>query len=497
MPSVSWPAHEDQFQAVLDQSIAGVYVLSEDGLVRYVNNGFARLSGRTPGDVIGHQFLEFVDEPDHESLLLTFRAALEQQQGPFEVHLRTAVGDRQTVLTQGGPTRVDGQRAVVGVAIDVTGRRQVELALTRANGFLRVIRAANQTLVRSSTEAELMERTCAALVDAGGYQVASIALCRAGGGLQMAAFGGADVRLGDMETLGIDEGAPGGHESAIRLGEKLLCRDPSDDRLGPMCAGLAAAALYLPLKKNAEAFGSLGIYSSDAESFQADELATLEELTDDLAYGISALRGQAEREASSVRLQRSLEETIAVLAAAAEMRDPYTAGHQQQVAALAVAIARELGLDESRARVVRFAALVHDVGKIRIPAELLTRTGDLSELERQLVQTHVQAGYEILRTVEFPWPIAEFVLQHHEHLDGTGYPNGAKGDALYLESRILAVADVVEAMSADRPYRRGKGIRTALDEVVAGRGSRYDADVVDACVRLFTTRRFAFAPYKR
>jgi putative nucleotidyltransferase with HDIG domain len=244
--------------------------------------------------------------------------------------------------------------------------------------------------------------------------------------------------------------------------------------------------------------GSLGVYAADRDAFQADDLTTLAELADDLGYGIMALRDRAERDASAEQVHRSLEETITVLAAAAEMRDPYTAGHQQHVADLAVAIARELGLDESRVRVLRFAALVHDVGKIRIPSELLTRPGTLTALERQLVQTHVQVGYDILKTVAFPWPIAEFVLQHHEHLDGTGYPNKVGGSALHLESRILAVADVVEAISSDRPYREGKGIDTALAEILDGRGSRYDPDVVDMCVRLFRTHGFAFTkPYYR
>lgn len=493
---------KQQFAAVLDQSIAGICLLSEGGEVLYVNAGFAELGGRMPIDLIGHGFLEFVAEADHELVIQNLQAALQGQQSPVEVRLKTAAGGLQIVLAQGAPTKIGGQRAVVGVAIDITGRRRAESALARANGLLRVIRAANEVLVRSSTGAELMTRSCSALVEAGHYRAASIALVRPDGEVRLEAVAGEradDVR--EMETRWIAQGAPGGHASAIRDAQMQLYQDWTREphtRLWADAAGACGvhAGLYLPLTKDAVTFGSLGIYAADRDSFQTDDLVTLTELADDLAYGIAALRDRAERDASAARVHRSLEETVAVLAAAAEMRDPYTAGHQQQVALLAVAIARELGLDESRVRTIRFAALVHDVGKIRIPSELLSRPGILTDLERQLVQTHVQAGYDILKTVDFPWPIADFVLQHHEHLDGSGYPNGVGGGALHLESRILTVADVIEAMSADRPYRVGKGVEDALAEILDGRGSRYDADVVDACVRLFKVKGFAFAaPY--
>ncbi len=493
-----------QFGAVLDQSIAGIYLLSEAGEVRYVNAGFAQLSGRTPTDVIGHGFLEFVADTDHELVIRNFQAALHARQSPFEVRLRTATGDLLTVLTQGAPAQIDGHGAVIGVAIDVTGRQRAESALARANNLLRVIRTANEALVRSHAEPELMTRSCGALVEVGHFRAASIALVSSNGGIGIEAFAGEQVEaLRAMETHRIAQGAEGGHLSAIRAAHVQLHQNWTPEPDTHPCADAAVsagvkAAVYLPLTKDRVTFGSLGVYAADRDAFQADELTTLAELADDLAYGIMALRDRAERDAAAARVHRSLEETVAVLAAAAEMRDPYTAGHQQHVADLAVAIARELTLDESRVRVLRFAALVHDVGKIRIPSELLTRPGTLTDLERQLVETHVQVGYDILRTVAFPWPIAEFVLQHHEHLDGTGYPNKVSGGALHLESRILTVADVVEAISSDRPYREGKGIDAALAEVLDGRGSRYDADVVDMCVRLFRTQGFAFAkPYFR
>jgi putative nucleotidyltransferase with HDIG domain len=187
-----------------------------------------------------------------------------------------------------------------------------------------------------------------------------------------------------------------------------------------------------------------------------------------------------------------MEATIEALAATAEMRDPYTAGHQRHVAELAVAIAQHLGLEQSRVHAIHLAAIVHDIGKIKIPTELLTKPTRLTSIESQLLQTHVEAGYDILKNIDFPWPIAEIVRQHHERLDGSGYPQHLRGDHIHFEARILAVADVVDAMSAHRPYRFGLGLETTLESIEAGRGTLYDADVVDACLVVFRNG-FAFS----
>jgi len=167
------------------------------------------------------------------------------------------------------------------------------------------------------------------------------------------------------------------------------------------------------------------------------------------------------------------------------MRDPYTAGHERRVAELAVAIGAELGFDTHRQEGLRVAGHLHDVGKMAVPVELLVKPTRLSAAEFELVKAHPQAGYEILKDVEFPWPVAQVALQHHERVDGGGYPQGLQGNAILLEARIVAVADVVESMASHRPYRPGLGIDKALAEIERGRGSAYDAQVVDACLRLF------------
>jgi PAS domain S-box-containing protein/putative nucleotidyltransferase with HDIG domain len=190
-------------------------------------------------------------------------------------------------------------------------------------------------------------------------------------------------------------------------------------------------------------------------------------------------------------LQKTLEETVNALSALVEMRDPYTAGHQNRVARIARAIAQELGLSEDAAQGIWVASLIHDIGKVRVPADILSRPAHLSSAEFELIKEHPRTGYEILREIDFPWPVAEIVLQHHERINGSGYPQGLKGDGILLASRIIGVADVVEAMTYHRPYREALGLDVALDEIRENKGILYDPNVVEACIRVFMEKGLA------
>jgi PAS domain S-box-containing protein len=206
-------------------------------------------------------------------------------------------------------------------------------------------------------------------------------------------------------------------------------------------------------------------------------------------------RKRAEQEilAGAQRLRRALEETVAAMGTVVEMRDPYTAGHERRVTELAVAMARKLALEEKLVKALRLASDVHDIGKIAVPAEILSKPGRLSATEFEIIKTHPQVGYDILKSIEFEWPIALTVLAHHERLDGSGYPLGLSSSDIGFESRVLAVADVVEAMASHRPYREARGIDAALDEVCRSRGVLYDPDCVDACVAVIKEESFAFS----
>jgi HD-GYP domain-containing protein (c-di-GMP phosphodiesterase class II) len=205
------------------------------------------------------------------------------------------------------------------------------------------------------------------------------------------------------------------------------------------------------------------------------------------------VRAEEKLRQSYAKLQKALEGTVNALISAIELKDPYTAGHQQRVTRLACAIAHEMDLSEEQFEGLRMAALIHDIGKIAVPAEILAKPGILSDFEYGLIRSHAQAGHDILNgATELPWPVADIVLQHHERMDGSGYPQGLSGEKIMLEARILAVADVVAAMASHRPYRPALGLDKALEEISHNRGVLYDSEVVDACLELFAEKGFTF-----
>lgn len=205
-------------------------------------------------------------------------------------------------------------------------------------------------------------------------------------------------------------------------------------------------------------------------------------------------RKQAEEKLKSSyeKLQKTVAGTIDTIALIAEVRDPYTAGHQRRVAKLACAIANEMGFSKEQIETIRVAGILHDIGKVNVPSEILSKPGKLSEIEYNLVKIHPQKGHEILKTLELPWAICPIVLQHHERMNGSGYPNGMSGQDISLEARVLAVADVIEAISSYRPYRQSLGTEKALKEISQNKGILYDADVVDATMRLINEKGFKF-----
>lgn len=201
---------------------------------------------------------------------------------------------------------------------------------------------------------------------------------------------------------------------------------------------------------------------------------------------------QHELEKERERVLDILEHTVAALSRAIEKRDPYTDGHQKRVAQLAEAIGVEMGLSKHSVSGIRLAALIHDIGKIIVPAELLSRPGRLSPTEFELIKMHPQSGFEIVGDIDFPWPIGQIIQEHHERMDGSGYPGGLKGDEILQEARVVGVADVVDAMASHRPYRVALGIEAAIAEIKANRGRLYDPEVVDACIRVMEKANYDF-----
>ncbi|AGA31886.1 Response regulator containing a CheY-like receiver domain and an HD-GYP domain [Thioalkalivibrio nitratireducens DSM 14787] len=327
--------------------------------------------------------------------------------------------------------------------------RELEALVAERTRALHTVSAGNRALVHAESEVGLLQGMTDAIVTSGDYPAAGVWMedgrhCQSGSPA-------AAVETGTLNPAG---------PCLVRF---------QDPRL---------LVLVLPLQSDRGMLGSLQVSSHTQTAFAATEdIALLAELAGDLVYG---LRTQQSRTA----LEHSLERTIEAMAATIEVRDPYTAGHQQRTTRIADAIAAELGLDPERRKGLHVASSIHDIGKISVPVEILAKPGRLSEPEFELIKGHAELGYEILKGIDFPWPVATIVRQHHERRDGSGYPDGLRGDAILLESQILAVADVVEAIHSHRPYRPGLGLEVALAELQENRGRLYAPQVVDACLRL-------------
>ncbi|MCX7193342.1 MAG: GAF domain-containing protein [Proteobacteria bacterium] len=391
---------------------------------------------------------------------------------------------------------------------DITEKHQAEAAIQHANRALATLGAVNRSLVHATDEDTLLNQICEAIVRQRGYQLAWVGYVQFDENKSLRIMAHASNNGGYPATM-----QPSWAENelgmipcgrAVRSGQTQISQDIANDphylpwrdeaiKLGYL------SSIALPLMDDGAVFGSLTVYSNEVHSFIPDEISLLEEMAGDLAFGVCTLHVRAERDlaleknqAQLVQLQENLESTVRAIAYIVEVRDPYTAGHQNRVADLATAIAKQIGLPDEQVKGIHMAGIVHDLGKIQIPAEILSKPGKISDIEFSLIKTHSQAGYNLLKDIDFPWPIAQMVLQHHERLDGSGYPQGLKGDDILLEARILSVADVVEAMSSHRPYRPGLGIAPALDEITRGRGMHYDPQVVDACLTLFKEKQYAF-----
>ncbi|MDO8349887.1 MAG: GAF domain-containing protein, partial [Gallionella sp.] len=379
----------------------------------------------------------------------------------------------------------------------------------QAERALITLSAVNRILVHATDESELLQAICQAIVEQRGYRLAWVGFKQHDDAQSVKVMAIAGHDEGYLDTLQLTwaeaERGMGPSGRAVRSGATQLCQDIANDPGYSLWRDAAlkrgyAASIALPLSsRDGSLFGILNVYASETNAFSPTEIRLLEEMAGDLAFGVLTLHTRHERDLALVKnqeqlvqLQDSLEDTMRAIASIVEMRDSYTAGHQSRVAGLAVAIAKQMGLPEEQVHAIHLAGTVHDLGKIQIPAEILSKPGKISDLELSFIKTHAQAGYDILKDINFPWPIAQMVLQHHERLDGSGYPQGLKGDAILLEARILSVADVVEAMSSHRPYRPGLGIEAALTEITQQRGTHFDPKVVDACLAVFREQHYSF-----
>lgn len=356
----------------------------------------------------------------------------------------------------------------------------------------RAVLAATAALASSENEDQLLADVCDAAVEAGGYLLAWYGRVIHNGEFllhSLAASGPAVDYLDQFRVawaLDVAPGSPAG--LAVATTAPVFTTDTLTD---PMFAAWCDHAVQFavrslvsfPVLVNGEVDGVFTIYADAPNVFDETAVATLANLGGQIGVGLERMRFTA-------RISDALESTIRLLTRALEARDPYTAGHQAGVSALAEQIARHLQLSDFEVQEVRMAGLVHDVGKIGIPTELLTKPGVLRAAETALIEDHAAIGEEVLSTINFPWPLATIVGQHHERLDGSGYPRGLKGDEILFAARIIAVADVTEAMGRARPYRNRLGEASTIEHLQANKYTLFDPDVVDACLAVLADSSF-------
>lgn len=502
----------DRFYSIVNRLPQRIFIKDLASAYVACNKAFADDLGAEPDDVIGKNDFDFYP---HE-IAAQYRAddsrvMAERTSISVEEDFVTADGTHLLVQTSKAPLiDQNGQvKGLIGIYADITERKQMDAEMARHNWTLRAISLSDKALVYAQTEQAMLEGVCAALTSEGRYLLAWVGWAEDDEvhSVSVRACAGAAAAYTDGLRVTWAEGPFGNGPTgrAIRTGMSQIGNSihvspdfaPWWERAGRY--GIQSVA-GIPLKLDGRVAGAITVYSSDPKAFGPEEVQLFEELADTVAYGVQSRRTHAAYERSlediarqANKLEKALEDSLAGIAAVLEQRDPYTAGHQQHVAELAVKIARELRLDEERVRALYLSGIVHDLGKIQIPAEILTKPARLNAAEFALVKQHPETGYNILKKIDFPWPIAEIIREHHEYLDGTGYPHGLTGDAILYEARILTVADIVESMSSDRPYRPALGIPEAIQEIMRMRGTKLDPTVVDACVALL--RRGDFVPH--
>lgn len=436
---------EARFRALVEQSLVGIYIDSMDRFL-YVNEAVCKIFGYRPEELMGRiSPLELVHPEDRPMVEEKMRKRLQGEIEYARFVFRGLRKDGSVIFCEvfGRVTELQGQRVIIGTVVDITERRKVYEALKESEKKYRELTEEIHDVIYAVDEKGVITYISPAVERIGGWSPEEL--------------------VGRPFTdLVLQEERKALEEAFLRTVQEPLHQNEfrAFTRSGDI---RWVQVVSRPIVEGGRIVGRRGV-----------------------------LRDVTERKRLEDALRRSFMGTAEAFAKLIEERDPYTSGHSLEVARLAVAIGREMGFTEKELTGLYFSGLLHDIGKIAVPVEILVKPGPLTELERALIRRHPEAGYEVLKEVEFPWPVALATLQHHERMDGSGYPQGLRGKEIIREARILAVADVIDAMTHHRPYRPARALEEALKEITRHKGLKYDPDVVDACVKSLTRRSFKF-----
>ena len=467
-----------------------------------------RMSGCQPGELTGVRVTELLPEMLDAGLRLLMANPSEHG-----ISLRTQLKMRDgsgipvwVVLSR--PFDFEGRSLIVGEVRNAAREVDMEGRLAAKRWALRAYASAAMALARAQSSATLLQDICDAITQDSPFLLAYVGIVGPAPDFVVHTHGKAGSAVGYLDDIAISgsKHLPSGQGPfgiAFRTRKSLVVSDACAD---PIFAPWRQRAqqfriqslMAIPFPTGKEEFGVLVVYSSNKNAFGTVVGDAFEHLAQEIGVGLQSLRHreQAERERKEREVVQqqfvdALTAAVGAIAGALEAGDKYTAGHQRRVSGLAVEIGRAMGWSEDDLQGLEMAAMVHDIGKLAVSQEILTKPGRLTEEEFALVKEHPTVAYQILKDIPFPWPVAGMAWQHHERLDGSGYPLGLKGDTILPGARILAVADIVESMACERPYRKALGVDVALQEVesLAAQG-KLDAEVVKTCVRLFQEQRY-------
>jgi len=446
---------EERFKLVFEYAPDACYLNDLKGNFIDGNRAAERLTGYKREELIGGSFLKLallsLDQMPKAATLLA-KNAMRKPTGPDEFLLKRKNGSKVSVEISTHPVKLEGRTVVLGIARDITERKQAEKVLQESERKLRLLTESMRDVVFVYDMNRRLQYVNPAVEELTGYSIQEL-----------------------HEHNFINYLHPEDQERMMKLWDELF--------QGKSFSGeeLRIVTKDGKTKWCSSSWGPLFDENGNQIGIQGRESDITERKL-----------AKKQLEESFNNLRKAMNGIIQAIALTVERRDPYTAGHQRRVADLARAIAAEMALPKDKIEGIRIAGIIHDIGKISIPAEILSKPGSLNEFEFHIIKDHAKVGYDILKELEFPWPIAQIVFQHHERMDGSGYPQGLTGEDILLEARILGVADVVEAMASHRPYRPAKGIEKALEEILQNKGRLYDPEVVEACLKVFTKNKFEF-----
>ncbi len=445
---------EERLKILFDYAPDAYYVSDIKGKFIDGNKAAERLVGYKREELIGKNFLKIkllslADIPRAAKVLA--KSIRGQPTGPDEFVLNRKDNSKVTVEISTYPVKIKERALVLGIARDITERKQAEDVKNAKDELQMIMDSVPALIFYKDTEGRIIR--------------ANKTLANSW-----------KMPIKDIIDKTVDELFPKEQAEKMKKDDRevIISGKPKRDIIQPYTTpdGIRWAITdKIPHKdKEGKVIGVIG-----------------------LAKDITVQRKAEQKlQQSYQRLKKTMDAAIETMSKIIEAKDPYTSGHQNRVCQLAVPLAQELGLPEDKIEGIRIASLIHDIGKIGLPTEILSKPSKLTDIEFSLIKGHSQIGYDILKSIDFPYPIAQIVLQHHERLNGSGYPNNLKGDEILLEAKIIGIADVVEAMSSHRPYRPALGINKALEEITQNKGTLYDPEVVDAYLKLFKEKGFKF-----